>query len=262
MHLRNVVAILTAAALMAACNLNAKPPVSQGDQNAIQTMVEQTLQAVGVTPFISPVGPAAGTPASQTPGGTPSVAKTGSPTVTTTPSGDKPKLSITANSNCRTGPGASFKNVTGFTPGTELEIVGKNTENNYWQVKMPGSNDTCWVWGQYATTKGDIGSIPETTPVVPTAIAKAPSQPGALFYQYQCSASSISVTLQWSDKAADETGYRVYRGDSQVADLPSNSSSYEDTVPLAPPQALQYRVTAYNDYGESTPSQVTFTACP
>jgi uncharacterized protein YgiM (DUF1202 family) len=264
MHLRNLVAIFIAAALLAACNINVDAPVPQSDQNAVETMVEQTLQAA-VTPFISPAGPATTTTVnpSRTPGSTtPTVTATGSPTVTTTPSGDKVILSITGNSNCRTGPGASYSNVTSFTPGVKLEVIGKNTENNYWLVKIPGSQETCWVWGVYTTATGDLESVPETTPVIPTAIAVVPSQPGGLFYQYECSGYSISVSLSWSDRANNETGYRVYRSDSVVADLPANSTSYNDTVSLAPPQSLQYRVVAYNDHGESSPSAQTFTACP
>lgn len=262
MHLRNLVAIFVAAAFLAACNLGVPAPVSHPDQNAIETAVEQTLQAGAVTPFISPAGPATTVVGSGTPGITPSASPSVSPTVTRTPSGDKPTLSITGNSNCRTGPGASFKNVTGFTPGAELEIVGRYTPTNFWLVKIPGSTETCWVWGEFATAKGNIESVPETTPVVPTALALPPTQPGALFYSYECTNYSISVTLTWSDKANNEKGYRIYRGDSQVADLPAGSSSYDDTVSLAPPQSLQYSVVAYNDNGESSPSRVSFTACP
>jgi len=263
MHLRNLVAVFTAAAFLAACNIGVPAPIPQTDHNAIETAVELTLQAGAVTPFISPVGPATGVAGSTTPGsGTPSATASASPTVTKTPSGDRPTLLINANSNCRTGPGASFKNVTAFGPGTELEIVGKFTETNFWQVKIPKSTDTCWVWGQFATAKGNIESVPETTPVIPTAIPAVPAQPGALFYSYECTNYSISVTLTWDDRANNEKGYRVYRGDSQIADLPANSSSYDDTVSLAPPQTLQYSVVAYNDNGASSPSRQSFTACP
>ncbi len=259
MHLRNMVALLCAAAFLAACNIGVQAPRPQTDQNAIETMVEQTLQAAAITPFASPVPPPSSTGASPA-GVTPSASP--SPTATSTKSGDKPMLEITGNSNCRSGPGASFKNVTGFTPGAKLEIVGKNTENNYWQVKLPNSQDTCWVWGQYTTTSGNIESVSETTPVVPTALAMAPAQPGPLFYQYECTSYSISVSLKWSDRADNETGYHVYRADNMIADLPAGSTTYDDTVQLAPPQALQYSVAAYNDHGESAPSRLSFTACP
>jgi hypothetical protein len=260
MQLRNLVALLLAAALLAACNINVQAPRPQTDQNAIETMVEQTLQAVVVTPSESPVLPASATPPAGPGSATPSASP--SPTATSTKPGDKPMLEITGNSNCRSGPGASFKNVTAFTPGAKLEIVGKNIENNYWQVKLPNSEETCWVWGVYTTTTGNVESVKETTPAVPTALALAPSQPGPLYYTYECTGSTIGISLKWSDRADNETGYRVYRGTSIVADLSAGASSYDDTVMLAPPQTLQYSVVAYNDNGESSPSRQSFTACP
>ncbi len=263
MQSRNLVALLFAAALLAACNLGVQAPHPQTDQNAIETVVEQTLQAAAVTPFTSPVPPPSSTPSTPAAPASATVAASPSPTPTATKPGDKPMLEIIGNSNCRSGPGASFKNVTAFTPGAKLEIIGKNTENNYWQVKLPGSQDTCWVWGVYTTMSGNVDSVPETTPIVPTAVAVAPAQPGALFYQWECANTySVSVSLKWSDRADNETGYRVYRGDSVIADLPAGSTTYADTVMLAPPQALVYTVVAYNDHGESAPSRASFTACP
>lgn len=259
MHLRNLVALQLAAALLAACNINVPAPRPQPEQDAIATMVEQTLQAAAITPFASPVAPPsspAASPGSATPTSSPS------PTATSTKPGDKPMLEVTGNSNCRSGPGASFKNVTSFTPGVKLEIVGKNIENNFWQVKMPNSQETCWVWAAYVTTSGNTDAVPETTAAVPTALAAVPSQPGALFYTYECTTYSISVSLKWSDRADNETGYRIYRGDSIVADLSAGATTYDDTVMLTPPQTLQYSIVAYNGNGESAPSRQSFTACP
>ncbi len=260
MQLRNVVALLIAGALVAACNINVPAPRPQSDQNAVQTAVEETLQAAAVTPFESPVLPPSSTPPAAPGSATPSPSP--SPTATSTKPGDKPMLEITGNSNCRSGPGASYKNVTGFAPGIKLEILGKNTENNYWLVKLPNSADTCWVWGVYTTTTGNIESVKEATPIVPTALALAPAQPGPLYYTYECSVSTISVSLKWSDRADNETGYRIYRGDKVIADLSAGASTYDDTVMLAPPQTLQYSVVAYNANGESSPARQSFTACP
>lgn len=260
MHSRNLVALVLVAALLAACNLNVQAPRPQTDQNAIETMVEQTLQAAAVTPFVPPVTPPSATPSAAPGSATPTSSP--SPTATSTKPGDKPMLEVTGNSNCRSGPGASYKNVTAFTPGAKLEIIGKNTENNYYQVKLPNSDQTCWVWAVYTTTTGNIESVKETTPAVPTALAIAPGQPGALYYTYECSVNTISVSLKWSDRADNETGYRVYRDDKVIADLSAGATSYDDTVMLAPPQTLAYSVVAYNANGESSPSRQSFTACP
>ncbi len=260
MQIRSMVALSLAAALVAACNLNVQAPRPQTDQNAIETIVEQTLQAAAITPFASPAGPSDSTPISQTAAGTPATAASATITITPTPTGPKPMLSITGNSNCRTGPGGSFDNVTGFIPGTQLEIVGRNADKTYWQVKIPGGEQTCWVWGQYATATGNVDAVPESTAAA--ELVTAPAAPGALYYQYNCSVSDITVSLRWTDNADNEKGYRIYRFDTLIADLPANAANYEDTYMVAPPQHLRYSVAAYNDSGESAPRRQEFTACP
>lgn len=161
MQLRNLVGVFLAASLLAGCNLPAQLPTVQfptvqNGQQAVATVVAETLAPVQTL-----------LPATIS--------------ITATPSMSKATLSITGNSNCRKGPGASFKVVTAFTPGTDLEIVGRNTENNYWQVKIPNSEDTCWVWGQYATASGSLDTIPETTPA--SAASSAPHAAGQSFLQ-------------------------------------------------------------------------------
>jgi hypothetical protein len=231
---------------LTACNMPGVRPntgLSTADQAA--TIVAATVDAVkptaAVTPFASPK---------------PAFTAVASATATA----GKVSIQITSNSNCRSGPGASFKNVTSFVVGTNLDIIGKNTENNYWLIKIPDSAETCWVWGDNGTVKGDTASLPEPTPVTP--VVQVPVRPGSLHYNYSCTPSSISVSLDWADASDNETGYHVYRSDTQIADLPANSTSYDDTVNSGPPQDLQYSVAAYNASGESTRRVAQFTACP
>lgn len=65
--------------------------------------------------------------------------------------------------------------------------------------------------------------------------------------------------LKWSDTADDETGYRVYRFDQLLADLPANSTTYTDNETITPGTALEYSVEAYNDAGPSAKRTVSFT---
>lgn len=240
MHLRSLVALVCAAAIVAACNINVQMPLSQSEQQAAATIVAQTMQAAAnanVTPFASPG-----------PGGTAGTAAASGPA----------KLTINANSNCRTGPGANFKVITAFTTGTELPIVARNAANNWWQVQIPNSTEFCWVWGQYVTTTGNVDTLPESTPQVSTG--GVPTRPGSLFYTYTCDFGALTTTLSWSDAADNESGYRVYRWDQQIADLPPNSTTYTDNATVTPGAALQYSVEAYNDAGASAKRTVDF-AC-
>lgn len=212
----------------------------------------QDQAATGVAATLTAAAPAS----AQTPFASPAPAFTPVPSATA----GKPLLTITGDSNCRTGPAASFTVVTSFSAGTELSILAKNTPSNYWLVAIPTSTDTCWVSGENAKTSGDLAAIPEATANAPAS--KAPSKPGSLHYSYTCTSSSISVSLSWADAASDETGYHVYRAGVKIADLPANSTTYNDTVNAGPPQDLQYSVTAYNASGESDPRVAQFTACP
>jgi hypothetical protein len=241
MQLRRLVTVLFAASFLSACTINIQAPPSSSDQNAAATIVAQTLQAIG-TPLASPT------------------ASSGSSTASATPDTSKPVLSITGDSNCRTGPGANFAVVTGFTPGTDLEIVAQDTADNYWLVKIPNTEETCWVWGKYATAKGDLANIPQSTPTA-EANANAPARPGSLFYNFNCSSGTSTVSFSWADVADNETGYHVYRGDQLIADLPAGSVSYTDSLQVPSGSALQYSVAAYNNAGESAKRNAIFTIC-
>lgn len=248
MQLRNLACVFLAALLLASCNLPAQGPAAPTEQHAVAPTVSET---VAVTPSGTP--PPSLVPATITV----TSALTSTITPTLTPTSSKAMLAITANSNCRKGPGASYNVVTGFTPGTDLEIVARNTENNFWQVKIPNSEDTCWVWGEYATPSGKVDTLPESVPTLVASIV--PARPGSLFYEYTCSFGDLITKLRWADNADNETGYHVYRFDQLLADLPANSTTYEDNWPAYPGGSVEYSVEAYNDAGSSSRRTISFT---
>jgi hypothetical protein len=239
---------------ISACNIGVSAPSSISPQQAAGTIVAATLQAQGL--------PTAGlianspTAASASPIASPALTLTASVTVTITATPGKVTLTIDQNSNCREGPSQNFKVVTAFVPGTKLDILGKDSANNFWLVKIPNSEETCWVWGQYATPSGDVDAVEEVTPEA--SAQTVPARPGSLFYNYFCSAGSLNTTLTWSDIANNETGYHVYRDGTLIADLPANATSYSDTTPYSG-GSVSFSVEAYNDTGTSQQRTVTFT---
>ena len=72
-----------------------------------------------------------------------------------------------------------------------------------------------------------------------------------------------ALTLTWSDRATDETGYRVEyltpTGWQAFAQLPANATSYAVSLAGYPYGALSFRVGAYNDGGTAYSSSATFT---
>src|ERR1700690_4419073 len=59
-----------------------------------------------------------------TPAGTPTTSLSATPSV--------PDVSVTSNTNCRTGPSTFFDLVFTLNPGQTETLVGKDTADNYW----------------------------------------------------------------------------------------------------------------------------------
>ena len=91
-----------------------------------------------------------------------------------------------------------------------------------------------------------LPAIPQNTPAVPsvaTNIAFSDLGPTGL-------------TVNWTDAATNEAGYRVYRSTdgvnfSKIADLAANSSSFSDSG-LSSGTTYLYRIAAFNAVGESS----------
>lgn len=119
-------------------------------------------------------GQGADTPAAPQDTATPEF--TAMPELTVTPS--VPTVSVSVNTNCRTGPGAQYDLIGSLTVGQTAEVVGKNTSTNYWIIKNPNSSGTCWLWGQYASVVGNTAGLQEYA-IPPTPTPKATNTPTA-----------------------------------------------------------------------------------
>ncbi len=229
--------------LLASCSTptSSATPTENG---ALGTMVALTMQALTPTvapPTATPVPPTA-VPA----------------TATITPTPEPASLEITADTNCRSGPGQSYEILTVFHPKTKLEIVGRYQNNNYWVVKMPDGGE-CWLWGEFAKASGGFAALPERTPP-PTPTPAPPAPPRGLNYSFSCTFTDVTVELTWTDVAVNEDGYRIYRNNEKVIDLPPDSSAYTDVTAASPGASFSYVVEAFNVTGTGKAS-ISFT-CP
>ena len=222
--------------MLTGCNLPASQPAPSPTVIAqVATIVAATMQAAGstatpVTPSASPVPP---------------------PETPTT----QPTLTISASSaSCRGGPGTNFKEVAQFPAGTKLTMVGKDTADGYWIVLDPTSHDLCWIQAPDATASGSYVLLPEVTP--PASASNVPARPTITAYAFECVFAAggglqVKVDLSWADKSNNETGYHIYRNDTQVADLPANATTYSETADIASGTVYVYSVEAYNTVGAS-----------
>jgi hypothetical protein len=170
-------------------------------------------------------------------------------------------VSVSDVTNCRTGPGKNYERVTQIFPTDPVEIVGFFPPN-YWIVKTKSGD--CWVSGEFTTPVGSFASVPTVT-APPTPNGGAPeaatflSKEGWSFFCYGPGQADIS--LNWNDKAENETGYRIIRNDEVIAELPANSKSFSETIALLSGQSVSYKIRAYNQIGETDSAVATIT-CP
>ncbi len=135
---------LVGVSILAGCNLPTASSAGPASQDIARTMVAQTMAAVP-----SPTGPAAAEAPS------------------------KPVVMVTTATNCRTGPDPSYPLVSVFQPGVQAPMVGKYTPANYWVITLPNGT-SCWLWGAYASTQGDVAGLPEMAAPPPPPVAAQP----------------------------------------------------------------------------------------
>ncbi len=83
------------------------------------------------------------------------------------------RVRVSVDTNCRTGPGTAYAETSGFRVGQVARVVGRSKDNLYWIIqdpKQPGQ--LCWLWGHFATVKGNISTLPvfPTPPLPPPTV--------------------------------------------------------------------------------------------
>jgi hypothetical protein len=95
------------------------------------------------------------------------------PSMTLSPTPDTPRVTVSLETNCRTGPGQPYDILGVLQVGQSAEVIGHSTYGDNWIIKLPSNPSvTCWLWGQYATVTGSWESLPlATQPYTPTPAA-------------------------------------------------------------------------------------------
>ena len=167
----------------------------------------------------------------------------------------EPLVTFIQNANCRKGPGGAYDVTTSLEQGTQTTAVGRNEPSTWWLVKVPATDIECWVSGTTAETAGDTPGLP-VVPVAPVPGAPQDFQVA----DSTCSANLnyFAVKLEWAD-GSGETGYRLYRDGSLLAQLGANASSYSDQAPKA--KGLTYEIEAFSTLGTSDRRSLSVPAC-
>jgi hypothetical protein len=81
------------------------------------------------------------------------------PQFTDTPGGVR--VSVSVNTNCRTGPGDDYPIVGALQVGQFAEVVGRSQYSDSWIIRLPSNPAViCWLWAQYATVIGNTAGLP------------------------------------------------------------------------------------------------------
>lgn len=231
---------------LSACNLpgtTSEPSLN----NQAATIVALTLEVTQTsTPSRTPQ-----------PANSPTLSISRTPTPTITPTYSVPLLTVKEATNCRTGPGQSYDLVLALLPGASVEIVGRYPTNNYWTIKVQGLDEPCWIWGEFSTVSGSYWTVPSITPPA-TATASPPTAPSFSNWEYTCGFSNATVNLKWNDRSEGESGYRIYRNDEQVTELPPNSSTYSEVITVEAGETITYRIEVFSSAGASSSSPISF----
>lgn len=121
-----------------------------------------------------------------------------------------------ASINLRSGPGTEYTALTVLQQGQSCTIVGRNGENNWWQITCP-DNSQGWVLGQLVDVTGDTSPVPVV--VVAPPAPPPPPPPPTVFYGWK--------TTWWRNR--DLAGEPV-----RIADLPEAVWDWQEGPPEQP----------------------------
>lgn len=228
-------------ALSSACTIALTP--TQAPPPQMQTAAALTVDAVlSNTPQATPPPPQ----------------QTLAPTLTlaaasSTPSAGPAQLTVEDVTNCRSGPGTNYERIAQIPGGMKVNIVGSYP--GYWLVQS--DSGICWITMEFSTPTGDLARVPTVTqPSTPSA--GAPKPPSLARYDYICNGQDqIELSLRWTDKSSNESGFRIYINGKVFVELPADSSQYSLTFDRAGAPGGTFNIEAFNSVGTASTSVVT-----
>jgi hypothetical protein len=206
---KNVVCIILTALILTACSAPAgnsqAEPTSGPDLALTITAQALLLQAVTQTALAPTFAPES--------------TQTSTPVMTETPS--TVIVRVSADTNCRSGPGVDYDIVGALTIGQQAEVVGISSTTEYWIINNPNGTGTCWLWGEHVTITGDTAALQEYA-VPPTVTPRALLSPVIDRVTVRLDSSSGLVAFL-------DVSFHDGEGDANFADFQLISTSVEKT---------------------------------
>ena len=168
---------------------------------------------------------------------TQTVTPTGTPSPSPTPT-LVPRISVSENTNCRSGPGTEYPAQGVLEVGEAAEVIGRGPEPGFWFVKGADLlQDGCWLWGEFAQVEGEVEPLPVFTP--------APSPTPQVGFRISLKSFEHCGDIFYVVLAVRNVGgQRLWSGYAEVQDFATRAPLYRhserypfaDTVqPVCPP---------------------------
>lgn len=204
------------------------------------------------------------------------------PTPGFSPTPSVPTVSVSTNTNCRTGPGTEYDLIDGLLVGQTAQVVGKNTSTGYWIIQRLNGSGTCWLWDEYATVSGNTAGLAEypipptptptktptpTSTFTPTSTPNPPAAITNLIAAKICIplvAPSYQYTgsISWQDNSNNEKGFNIYLNGGLFGTVGPNITTYPiPPLPFPAGTPMTMSVEAFNDGGKSAKVDVII-ICP
>jgi hypothetical protein len=130
---------------------------------------------------------------------------TTSPTPTIAPAftPSYPWVSVSVATNCRTGPGTSYKIMSFLAVGEIARVYGRDPAGLYWYIRNPdNAHNFCWIWGEYSTFSGNLSNVPVYTP------EPSPTPKPSLIIKY---VGLDSCKTWWTEFKITNTSMTIYK---------------------------------------------------
>lgn len=169
---------------LTACLFNTPEALSEDLDEVIETALQETMMfQTEVDQAVQETVEAALSAAQDTPTGEAEPTRkedSSTPTLSPTLKSTSPMVSVSENTNCRTGTNSAFTLVGILMVGEEAEIIGVARNGGYYYIQLPDNNGKCWLWDYYASTSGNLDSLTVMDPPATPTITMTPT-PSASF---------------------------------------------------------------------------------
>jgi hypothetical protein len=194
------------------------------DPNAVNTAIVQTIAARQTEAALAnpPTATLTFTPSPFPP------TFTASPEPLPTETMGLPMITVSVDTNCRTGPGSLFERVGVLLVGETTQIVGREVKGEFWLVNNPDRpGETCWLWGEYGTFSGNIfalSNLPVPTP--------GPTSFSAKFTSLEVCASAwwVNFTIVNKTDAVFQSVSMVVTDTKKPATVNLNSNDFTKSI--------------------------------